>query len=272
MVFKIQIPQINVNMPTKDLIVTILSSQFPLSLNKIYHQIKKQGHSITYQAVHKSVQELLKDKIITKLNKEYALDEEYIKQIKDFSLRLEFAYKEKKNQILEDLNSNKTVLLNFEKQIDMGRFLFGLLSESQNETIYLVFSFIWCPLTFSKFEYELLKDICSKNNFYLFSNEDTELNRHFAKIWESYGAKVKLGVNSIALFDLILYKDMVIQVFIPDRKETMKRKDLFQKSVKEIDFGIFYNYILEKKFDVPVLIIKNQDLADQLRKKIEELV
>lgn len=273
MVFKLQIPQIGLEgKSTKDLIINILSTEWPQSPKQIYYQIKKMGHSITYQAVHKSMQELLENKIISKQDKEYSLDENYIKQIKDFSIKLESDYKERKTRIFNELEKNKTIFLNFEKQIEMGFFLFDLLRESQKEDIYFILSFVWCPLTFSKKEYETLKEICTKNNFYLLSNEDTELNRHFANIWKGYGAKIKLGVDTISLFDLIIYKDMIIQVFIPDRKGTYKRKDLFQKSIKDIDFSIFYNYILEKKFDVPVLIVKDQELANQLKEKIKEII
>ena len=45
---------------TKDVIIEILSSEWPLSLNKIYYKIKKKyGINVNYQAIHKAVNELV---------------------------------------------------------------------------------------------------------------------------------------------------------------------------------------------------------------------
>lgn len=59
---------------TKDIIVEILSSAWTLSLNKLYYKIKnKYGISVTYQAIHKAVNELVDVGALKKENREYRL-------------------------------------------------------------------------------------------------------------------------------------------------------------------------------------------------------
>ena len=74
---------------TKKIIIDILSSEWPLSLSKIYYKIKKKyGLGITYQAVHKAINELTGERILKKEKKEYQLSIDWINKIENFGKKL----------------------------------------------------------------------------------------------------------------------------------------------------------------------------------------
>lgn len=66
----------------KHLILDTLSSDFPLSARKIHALIIKQsGCSITYQAVHKFLKELVKDSVLLENDKEYMINTAWLVQL-----------------------------------------------------------------------------------------------------------------------------------------------------------------------------------------------
>ena len=78
----------------KELIIKILSSTWPISVKEISSILRK-GYNVkvSYQAVHKAVNELLRKKILTKNSqKSYELNTDWIKEVKQFSLKLEQSY------------------------------------------------------------------------------------------------------------------------------------------------------------------------------------
>lgn len=85
----------------KNLIITLLSLRYPLSIKKIYNQLKKQfALSITYQAVFKAIKELEKNKIITNEDNEYSLSVDWLNKIDKFSDEVRQKYI-KENKIIK---------------------------------------------------------------------------------------------------------------------------------------------------------------------------
>ena len=69
------IPEIN-HKPTntKDAVISILTTDWPLSLKQIFYNIKKSyGYSSSYQAVYKAVKELLEGRVLLSKDKKYII-------------------------------------------------------------------------------------------------------------------------------------------------------------------------------------------------------
>jgi len=81
----------------KEKIIQILSNEFPLSARKIYNKIKNEN-SVSYQAVHKALKELVDENIVEKSGREYLLNVEWIRNLKIFVYRL--------NKFYEIVNNN----------------------------------------------------------------------------------------------------------------------------------------------------------------------
>ncbi len=84
------------NKSTKDAIIEILSSEWPLSLKKIHNAIKKKyAISVTYQATHKAINELVDGGTLKKENREYQLSFNWINRIESFGKKLREDYLKK---------------------------------------------------------------------------------------------------------------------------------------------------------------------------------
>jgi len=80
----------------KDLIVSVLSKEWPLNTRKIYNRVAKiYAIPCSYQAVHKSIKKLVKAKVLIQDGREYRLNLQWLDQIKIFSegVRQEYAAK-----------------------------------------------------------------------------------------------------------------------------------------------------------------------------------
>ncbi len=78
---------------TRDHIVSILTEYWPLTTKTIYSVMTRQnGQSITYQAVQKTLKQLLSQGIVVRYNKKYYLNSEWIQQVKKFVIDFEENY------------------------------------------------------------------------------------------------------------------------------------------------------------------------------------
>lgn len=82
----------------RDAVVTILGCKWPLSLKAVFFAVTKEyALSVSYQAVHKALKQLVENGIAVKEDGGYCLNIKWIKKIKQFGSNLEQAYE--RNQI-----------------------------------------------------------------------------------------------------------------------------------------------------------------------------
>src|SRR3989344_136975 len=87
---------------TKENIIELLSTKYPLSAKKIHNILKKDYNlSLTYQATHKSLTELNKKNILEKRKQGYELNKEWIKNLRDTSKKIisDLEDKDKKREV-----------------------------------------------------------------------------------------------------------------------------------------------------------------------------
>ncbi|MEW5896499.1 MAG: HAD family hydrolase [Nanoarchaeota archaeon] len=79
------IPQFPLKEGTKSQIIELLSKNNSLSARRLFFEIKKQYNTpITYQAVHKTLQDLLQKNVITKKDKDYSIKEQWLDELDYF--------------------------------------------------------------------------------------------------------------------------------------------------------------------------------------------
>jgi len=93
MPLEITIPAFKKSKSVKDMTISILASEWPLSTKQIYNRVKKTGLSVSYQAVHKSLKELLEKNVIEKKRKKYKISLEWGEQLRMFGEKIESLYK-----------------------------------------------------------------------------------------------------------------------------------------------------------------------------------
>lgn len=99
---------------TRDHIVSILTEYWPLTTKTIFALLtKRQGINITYQAVQKTLKNLLAQGIIVDYNKKYYLNSEWIQQVKKFVLNFEENYQ--KTSQTKELNPDEEISQIFDR-------------------------------------------------------------------------------------------------------------------------------------------------------------
>jgi predicted transcriptional regulator len=94
---------------TKSVILRILANEWPLSMKKIYFSVKRASKkALTYQAVYKSVKELLGEGVLSKQGNEYLISPVWVEKSGEFIGRLAESYEK------SDLSMTKRIQeLNF---------------------------------------------------------------------------------------------------------------------------------------------------------------
>ncbi len=84
---------------TKENIIRVLSVSWPMSAIRVWHAMEKKNQKITYKAVFKALNELLKDKKLEKTQEGYKISEEWLKTTANTALEILYGYNAKYNQI-----------------------------------------------------------------------------------------------------------------------------------------------------------------------------
>jgi len=264
------IPRLNENqMTTKDVIINILAYTWPLTARKIYNQIAKEhGFDVTYQAVHKTLKQLLEREVLIKNGKGYQLNEEWLRSIHRFSETVENYYRN--NRSMETPRFPWT--LEFETQIDMGKFLLDALDNNllgDFKEVFCNWSFIWSPLPFSKKEYTQLKSLARKKRVYIVTKDNRFYSRWHAHIWRKLGVRVKTNLKDVPEIDYIVYRPHIIQIFWGKRiRESQSKYMEIIKSAEDLDINEIYEDILERKGEILVTILRDEKLAKKLSEDI----
>ncbi|HIH20773.1 TPA: hypothetical protein HA244_05895 [Candidatus Micrarchaeota archaeon] len=89
---------INMKADTRDAIVTTLAEKWPLSAKEVYSEVKEnQGLNITYQGIHKVLNQLVDERTVVIQDRKYLLSAEWVKTLKKFAETAEKNYLKEKN-------------------------------------------------------------------------------------------------------------------------------------------------------------------------------
>lgn len=252
----------------KSAIVQKLSKQWPLTIKQINHSLQREyGLTITYQGVHKALQELEKEKIVQKSSMGYQLHEDWITNINQMATSIAQNYT--RNQPLDF--EKEIMQFNFPNWISIGRFVaFQYDTEypnPQNKPTAYYLIHVWPVISISAEEGNALQKKYDKEPHYCLSPHNTPLDQAMMALLSKIGKICKAGVNTPLDCDYVIRGDYICQIHYPAAfMEEIHQFYLETKSVEKMDYKKL-NEITTKKIDIPVVIIHNPTLADQLRKK-----
>lgn len=272
MTLEIILPETKESKGIKDLIISILTNNYPLTLKKIHNQIKKKYVvRVSYQAVHKAVNELISKGIIEKKKKEYKLNIEWIRNIKDFCGKLEKNYKSKFS--LKE-PGNFTVNTIWELYLIFIDLFKSDIFKASNKSICFIGNIMLNPQIGSKKEIDDLKELSKKYKWFIISRNNSLLDRIWKTYWEKLGAKVKMGAKIFTnpSIDTFVVGDFIVQIFHNKKINENTRK--FVKKVKkpsDIKIGSLHDLYFKNYGKIHVVTTKNEKLATLLRRKVEAL-
>ncbi len=257
---------------SKDVIVSLLAFEQKLTAKKI-HSISKRkfGLEVSYQAVHKTLNELCEEKIIQKKGKEYELNLEWIKSLKKFTEEI-LSGKNNPVTVLQAINAETTNLY-FEDLASVDRFLLSAgeaIITKERKPLYYYWFHSWTPLFFSKEGYGKMQALAEKTDLFVLIKGNSVLDKWCGQVLKKFNQKnFKLGVKNMHIPEFLVYSDFVFQVFYP--KKIIEKVNLEFKKIKKIedlDINKLFAEVFEKKTGIPVILTKNKILADQLKEKV----
>ncbi len=250
---------------TKNAVVSILTDVWPLSAKEVYSNCEKKFElNVSYQAIHKTIKQLEDEEIIVKEGSKYKLNEIWIEKAKEFSEQLSENYKQKING-----ETNFTLPSIYETD----KFLLNLIMNDLQNTkdkpfVGLHWCHFWVPLFLSVKEYRQIKELATRVNLYALGRGNTKIDKWCAAFWSKQPVHHKIGVDCAAIADLVIYKDMVIEVFYPT--ELKKELDLFYekaKNIKDLNITYMFEKIFLKPTKINIAIHHNKELAAQLKEQ-----
>ena len=277
MSLNLSIPQLDKNSNTKDYVISVLSHDWPLTIKKMYNVIKKKyGYKATYQAVYKTVQELVKDDVITRTEEGYQLNLYWLKRIHDYTEITQSNYYTKSRvNVMEGVKDSKIdgnfQVLTFESWFDVEKYLYYLqkhcvLNSEKKITVVMHHNHEWRPLFYMRAEYNWITNLKDKGHDIVFlCSNSTPTDIWATNFYKKMGVKAKTGARCAETSDLLVFGDMVIQIFIPPELSSNLNNSFSKaKSVSDIDVPLLINKVFEKKVDIKVVINKDLKLAKQI--------
>lgn len=277
MVLNITLLQLEKEKKTKDLIISILAMIYPLSSKKIYNEIKRRfGYSVTYQAVHKSILQLLEQGVIVKENMEYSINMQWIDEISNFVEKMKENYETQKKYpfgIIDMQTSDNMQMIVFSNFLGAELFNLKLLdkyfSNTKNKEPFCAhIQHIKRPVFQSAEAYEAWKIFKkAKIEKYILVRENTFIDRWCIDFYQGLFNYI-LGIDVAKDYETYIFGDTVTQLYIP--ADIAKKIDLVYNNSKKLDdvkIPEVYNGIYERKCKVQLLIYKNPEIAEQLRQK-----
>ena len=262
-------PVIEEESSTKDIVIEILSEEFPLSIKKIYNTIRKNyGKSVSYHAVYKAVYELLEEKVLVKKGLQYSLNRDYIERLSHFMDKLKLNY-EKEGKLAKELTQRDFVVEILNSQYEMALFIIDMLkSVKKGEIITIVWPVVWPSLTVPEI-YPKLREIGKKAEAYCICSADGFLDKHFAKYWRELGVNLKLGVRLDSIFEVFVFRDLLLLIYQPPDKRIRKYKYIdVLKGLKASDRDKIFLKAIKEKTEIYAFVIKNRAIADEMKQDI----
>lgn len=255
--------------PVKDIIISVISREWPITAKRIYNRVKGQGLSVTYQAVHKAIKELTAEGTLIKEDKEYSIKPDWIKQNKRFYEELERMMMVGKNISIEEILSNDITEISFGNVYEFFSFTLDILEKiveksEQKLCVNEVHNMYWA-LSGSKKEQEQFRKILSLHpKTYFLCRGDTFADRMLAKFYEQFGAKVKTGFECARNNDIMAGGGYVLQIFF--EKKTRDQIHKLYSNINESmqDLNRIYDQLFSIKTRINVIVKKDPELASEI--------
>jgi hypothetical protein len=257
----------------RECIISILSEEFPLSTNQLKNEInKKNGKTITYQAVHKELNTLLEEKAIKKEDKTFSLNLEWIQKKHLFFKKTYINYTKLKKYSLGLLKrvreDGMPISLEFNSISEMDEYFVHVMEYFQEITpknieIVMIYRHNWWPLLYGKRE-ETVIDQTNKR-FYCLCTSDTPLDQWATKYENKIGMNVKISSKRFDTWNVHVYGDIIIQFNIDPAITTEIDKYFDEtKKIEQVNHTKLHQ-ILDRNSTHTVLVYKDKKLSSKIR-------
>jgi hypothetical protein len=249
---------------------------------KTYREITgRYAVKISYQAVHKAMEELVAKKVLVKQNNQYSINIEWIRQVNEFGKRLELNYLGTKVPLVSGIEDIKyhgdLTTITFVNIQNVDKFLIEMEKKyvtqqgTEKKIICWHTPHFWWGLLYPASIYsdkegtpKLVKE--GKVEVYILLTSKTPIDKRLANFYREMGYKVKI-VNVASNYNYIVgvFGDTVVETYWPLELKNMVDK-IYSTKTDLTDLPRFVKDILEKKTRIHVVINRNKAIAEEIRK------
>lgn len=256
----------------RDTIISILTSEWPLTAKKIYNKVRQNGHNVSYQAVYKTLQEMTADGKLIRQNKEYKISLSWIEKIDQLTSNIKNVYKG--SAVAVDILLKDRTNLTFSTVMGLYRFILdlcslGAIKNSIASSVSLAYmKHAWYAFVGSEREQEQFRQFMSFTQGSIFVGGNSAIDKLLATYYMEIGKNVKVYTNTdIKLnFDRVVIADFIIDVYFP--KEITYIFDWSYTSsnvLSDAKLKKLYDTILYKETEIHVIVNRNKKIADRIR-------
>lgn len=260
---------------TKGQIVYCLCNEWPLTAKRIHQHVKRDfRHTLSYQAIHKTLQDLTREETIESSPDGYLISPKWVEQSEQFLKTVKESYQKGKfNQVQQQDHQTLT----FHSIVDLGRYLiFDFLQhDTGSERIGVAhWQHMYYLAGLSKEEVESIRENMQKNQWIVLCRSKSPFNQMLANSYEKMGGKV-IFTSQLASkdFDLWVWGDLIAQIYYPqDVKDHWYTPFSKVKEVDKIDFEAYLNAMHRKTNPITVHVFKDEKLSQQYQKQAQKLI
>jgi len=259
----------------KSKIIQILATNEPLTAKQIHYKLKRQfAVTSTYQAMHKTLKQMLEEEILTKKTKTYSLNQTWVENYKKTAEQLDAKTKTNPKELsLDDMQEGETVHLPFKGILEVGWFLVDKLMITNNpdkKPCLALWRFCYSIIGLESKHLIGLKNAFTQNEWYAFVEEKNKVDQMFGETLKSYGLKkIQYGIKcATPLSDKMIIGDYIAEMIYPS---TFRKLWEIQNRlpIKIIEFNLAKHLMNMRELQprIEVIITKNSKLADEFRKE-----
>lgn len=254
----------------RDYIIDILGKTDIKLPQKIRNELKNFYNKIvTYQSVHKALNELLKEEVIIRIGNEYYINDKWLEQ------KIQYL-----NEIKTNIMSNDPFMIQFRDKIskensvhtftfrshsEMDKYIKSIPKSSNSPTCTKSRHFWWALFNMKlknlelKQKYKSIYSICKMN---------TLLDQWNNKFVNSIGINAKINQQFSENYDIIIQDNYIIQLNYSEEFVQKIDSAYNKKSFQHPNFLTNFYKIFQDNHQIIIVIINNKQLADIERKKI----
>ena len=260
--------------PSMNAVIEMLSKEWPLGAKAIYSKINAE-HNITYAALYKRLNQLSQLNILNKSGGKFELSREWIQDVHDFSAFMLSKRSSKSSSPEEILEMGEDAkLLVFPNILELDAWFLKMTALAERRlpkelVIPMHYKHNWWPLIHTHEEDAATKE--HRERYYFLCAGNTAVDNWCCELERRLGFNILWGVHCAETYDVMVFGDLLFQVFIPN--ETMKRiKDMYTrvKGIEEFDVSKLLKLFSEKR-NVNVMAMRNSTAAEDIRTRTIEM-
>lgn len=261
----------------KDGIIHTLSNKFPLTAKQLAHILQReQGMELTYQAVHKALQELEKENVLTKTKNNWQINSAWLDQQATFIRQTRQKYSGSKNKYNIDPNYDGPQTFEFDNHTDFSVETARLVADKvlckNKETAYFMLEYGWWTPKFRFSHLTLLNKLMrnSPKSCHII-RKVTPFGTWVQQQYERAGGKGLIGINVPFEDDMLVQGDWIVQVhFSPETKKTIEKYWNKWRGLEDSfkEFGLKE----EPRINITTTVTRNPTLAKFLSQEMQKYV